>query len=158
MSITYQSINQSINQSIDATSIHGSVIVVGFAIDFSLHLVDSYLASDGMLDSAFDSNDTRQSMAVDLRASTAATTAATINAASSAFGRDSEGSSALHSVGGGGSGIAGGGGGGTSGARRTNRVDFDDGDAAFRYEKVREALSVTGVSIISGSMSTLVSE
>ena len=37
-------------------------------------------------------------------------------------------------------------------------VDFDDGDAAFRYEKVREALSVTGVSIISGSMSTLVSE
>ena len=75
--------------------------MVGFAIDFSLHLVDSYLASDGMLDSAFDSNDTRQSMAVDLRASTAATTAATINAASSAFGRDSEGSSGQERRGGG---------------------------------------------------------
>ena len=32
---------------------------------------------------------------------------------------------------------------------------FDDGDASMRYERVREALSVTGVSIVSGSLSTL---
>ena len=98
-----------------------SVIVVGFAIDFSLHLVDSYLESDGMLNSVFESSKQRESVAGSDRNSRATSTEQEY------AGR----------------------------AERRNRVDFDDGDAAVRYEKVREALSVTGVSIISGSLSTL---
>ena len=110
------------------------VIVVGFAIDFSLHLVDSYLASDGMLGSAFASNDERQSLAVGIRASAALSMGA---GGSSGSGGASNNSTARKMGG------------------SNNRVDFDDGDASMRYERVREALSVTGVSIVSGSLSTL---